>query len=172
MDSKAIRTIVIFGVVATVALAFLMMFSLDQISDTQTPQIAADIAKEYERALANEPPASVKLTMTRDGKGLDARRVYKMRIRPSAAVAAEDRSLARLMYHCAELCAVELGQVRSEVVIRCVAELPEGTEKEAIFVMDKNGRAGGVDLIRSVKEMPPPSTTASATPETPAASAR
>ena len=33
-----------------------------------------------------EPPVAVKLTMVRDGKGLDAPRVYTLRIRPAAAL--------------------------------------------------------------------------------------
>ena len=160
MDSKAIRMIVIFGVMATLALTGMMMMTLDQVADTLTPQIASDISHEFAGALADEPPANVKLTMTRDGKGADARRLYKLRLRPNAAVAADAAALSRLVYHACEMCAVEVSDARSEVSIRCIAELPDGTLKEANFVKDKTGGPTGAELIRAVaaapKETEPP----------------
>jgi hypothetical protein len=155
VDSKAIRTIVIFGVMATFALTFMMMFTLDTMTDTQTPKIAADLAQDFARALAPEPPLPAKLTMLREGKGEDARRVYKLSIRPNDTVAADEPALSRLMYHAAEFCVGAIGDVRSEVVIRCVAELPGGREKETIFVKDKASANSGADLIHAVASLPP-----------------
>ena len=94
MDSKAIRTIVIFGIIAVFALTAIMMFSLDQMADTQTPQIALDLAKDLQRSLAPSPPTPVKLTMARDGMGVRAPRVYSLRIKPAPAVAMDDRARA------------------------------------------------------------------------------
>lgn len=155
MDSKAIRTIVIFGVMATFALTFMMMFTLDTMTDTQTPKIAADLAQDFARALATDPPAPAKLSMIKEGAGEDARRIYKLRIRPNDSVANDDPALSRLMYHAAEFCIGAIGDVRSEVVIRCVAELPGGREKEAIYVKDKASANSGADLIHAVASMPP-----------------
>lgn len=155
MDSKAIRTIVIFGLMATFALTMMMMFTLDQMTDTQTPKIAADLAQEFQRALQPAPPAPARLSMVREGTGPTARLVYKLHIRPNETVAAEEPALARLMYHTSEFCVGALGDVRSEVVIRCVAELPGGREKETIFVKDKASANTGADLIHAVAAMPP-----------------
>ncbi len=157
MDSKAIRTIVIFGIMATFALTIMMMFSLDSMTDTQTPKIAADLAQDFARALSTDPPAPARLSMIKEGAGEDARRVYKLHIRPNDAVAADGPALTRLMYHTAEFCVGAIGDTRAEVVIRCIAELPGGREKEAIFVKDKASAHSGADLIHAVAAMPPPS---------------
>jgi hypothetical protein len=157
VDSKAIRTIVIFGIMATFALTIMMMFTLDSMTDTQTPKIAADLAQDFSRALAPAPPAAAKLSMIKEGAGEDARRVYKLHIRPNDAVANDAPALSRLMYHTAEYCVGAIGDVRSEVVVRCIAELPGGREKEAIFVKDKASAHSGADLIHAVAAMPPAS---------------
>jgi hypothetical protein len=156
VDSKAIRTIVIFGIIAVFALTAIMMFSLDQMADTQTPQIALDLAKDLQRGLAASPPAPVKLTMTRDGKGVRAPRVYSLRIRPAPAVALDDRAVQRLMYRASELCAAQVGDVQCDVTIRCTAEMPDGTEKEAAFVKDKIADPRGLALIHAVAPPPAP----------------
>lgn len=152
MDSKAIRTIVILGVIAALALTALMVFSLDQMSDTQTPKIASEIAAELRRSLAGEPPASVKLTMVREGRGPLARRVYTLRLRPSEPVGKDDRALERLIHRAAEMCAARVGEVRSEVAIRCVADLPQGGTKTASYIRDKDLGADSVSLIHLVDE--------------------
>lgn len=156
MDSKAIRTIVILGVIAALALTALMMFSLDQMADTQTPKIASDIATELRRSLAADPPAPVRLTMVREGTGPAATRVYTLRLRPSDPVANDDRALDRLMYRAAEMCAARVGDVRSEVAIRCVAELAQGQTKKANFVKDRDSGADSVTLIHPVDGPPAP----------------
>ena len=156
MDTKVVRTIVIFGVLAAFALTILMMFSLNQIADTQTPQMAADIARDLARGLAAEPPVNVRLSMTRDGKGVRAPRVYKLTIRPSAAVASDPRALPRLMFRASELCAAQVGDVQCDVTIRCIAELPGGVEKEQSFMKDKAADPRGLALIHAVASAPVP----------------
>jgi hypothetical protein len=150
VNEKAFRTIAIFGVMGTLALTFMMMFTLNQVTDTQTPMIAADISKQFVLALAESPPANVRLTMSRDGKGVDAARVYKLVLRPNAKIAADARTLAALMKRASECCAGELGDVRGAVTIRCVAECPDGGEKEETFVKDAGGDPFGFGSIRSV----------------------
>ena len=154
MDSKAVRTIVVFGMIATLLLTVMMMFSLDQVADTETPQIADDASKEFAPSLAPGPEPAVTLTMTRDGTGVRARRVYKLRLRVVADVAADKASLASLMYHATEFCAGQIGDARSDVAIRCVAELPDGGTKESMYVKDRTGAATGI--IHEVAELQPP----------------
>jgi hypothetical protein len=156
VDSKAIRMIVVVGLVGTLLLAVLMMFSLDQVADTQTPEIAKDLAREYVRALQPEGDAPpLKLSMAREGKGASARRVYTLRIRPSDAVAAEPPSVSRLMHQVARDCAGAVGKAPGEVWIRCVAALPDGTEKEAVWQRDLEGRETG-EILRAAPALPPP----------------
>jgi len=150
VNEKAFRTIAIFGVMGTLALTFMMMFTLSQVTDTQTPMIAADIGKQYVLALADSPPANVRLTMSRDGKGVDAARVYKLVLRPNAKVAADARSLAALMKRASECCVSELGDVRGAVTVRCVAELPDGGEKESTFVKDEGSDPFGFGSVHAV----------------------
>jgi len=154
MDDKAVRTIVIFGVMATLALTFMMMFTLNQVADTQTPAIAADIATQFAPALADSPPANAKLTMSRDGKGVDASRTYRLVIRPNAKVASNPRSLDELMKRASECCASELGDVKCQVTIRCVAELPDGGTKEATFVKDQGSDPFGFGSVHAVATAP------------------
>jgi hypothetical protein len=169
VGSKSIRTLLIMGILAVLAMTFLMMFSLDQMTDTQTPLIAQELASELSRSLQPEPPASVRLTMFRKGKGLDAPRTYTLRIRPNAAIAADEKILPRLLYRAAELCAVQLGDMKSDVTIRCIATLPEGGEKEASYVMQKHADAQGLALIReatpeeAAAALPPPAPVETAT---------
>ncbi len=168
MDDRAIRKIVILGLVATVALALMMMFSLSQIADTQTPQIAADITRDLGGAFVAGPPAPVRLTMSHDGKGLNSSRTYKLVLRPSEKVAADGRSLARLMQRASECCAAELGDVKYDVTIRCVAELPDGGVQEASFVKDKGRDPFGFGSVHPlVAETPQPTTAPPASPPTP-----
>jgi hypothetical protein len=154
LDSKAVRTIVVFGVVATLLLTMMMIFTLDQVADTETPQIAADVAREFGPSLADGPEPPVRLTMSRDGKGVDARRVYKLVLRPSADVLAEKAAVATLMRNTSEFCATEIADGKGEVAIRCVAELADGATKESIYV--KDGKGGATGLIHEVAELPPP----------------
>ena len=154
MDDKAIRMIVGFGVMATLLLTFMMMFTLSQVTDTQTPQIALDVARDLQSALAESPPANVRLTMSRDGTGVDASRTYHLVVRPNATVAADPRSLAVLMHRASECCAAELGDVKCRVTIRCVAELPGGGEKEATFVKDSVSDPFSVGSVRAMAAAP------------------
>jgi hypothetical protein len=153
LDSKALRLIVVFGLIGTLLLTLMMMFTLNQVADTETPQIADDASKEFAPSLAEGPEPAVKLTMTRDGTGPSARRVYKLRLRASAEVAADKATLASLMYHASEFCAGQIADAPSDVAIRCVAELPDGGTKETIFMRDRTGAATGI--IHEVAELPP-----------------
>ena len=128
MDSKAIRIIVTFGVIAALLLTVMMMFTLDQTTDTQMPLIAADVAEVFKPSLEADPPPAVRLSMVRE-PGPPARRVYTLRLRPTAAIARAQVSLTTLMYDASKLCALEIGEVPGEVRIRCIAELPGGATK-------------------------------------------
>jgi hypothetical protein len=147
VDSKAIRTVVIMGLFSVFALTLLMMFSLDQMADSTTPQIAADISGELQRSLAAEPPANVRLTMVREGKGLDAPRLYHLRLRPNAAVASDERALSRLMMRASQLCAASLADFKAEAKIHCVAELPQGGEREATYRRERSQDPNGLAMV-------------------------
>jgi len=153
LDSKAIKMIVAFGLVATLLLTMMMMFTLDQVADTETPRIAEDAAREFEPSLAPGTEPAVRLTMTRDGKGPAARRIYKLRLRPNAGISADATTLASLMYHASEFCAGQIADAPSEAAIVCVAELADGGTKETTYMRDKSGTSPG--LIREVAELPP-----------------
>lgn len=153
MDSKAIKMIVAFGLVATLLLTMMMMFTLDQVADTETPRIAEDASKEFEPSLEQGAEPAVRLTMTRDGKGPSARRVYKLRVRPNAGISADATTLASLMYHATEFCAGQIADTPGDVAIVCVAELADGGTKETTYMRDKSGAGAG--LIREVAELPP-----------------
>ncbi len=157
MDGKSVRTIAVMGLLAILAMTVLMMFSLRQVTDTQTPQIAADVADELQRGLAEEPPPSVRLVMQRDGKALDAPRTYTMRLRPNAEAAANLRTVDGIMYRAAEICAAELGDVKADVTIRCLADLGDRGEREARFHRDRPDDPGSLGLIRALA---PPRTNA------------
>ena len=162
MDSKAIRLIVTFGVIGTLLLAVMMMFTLDQTTDTHTPQIAGDIAAEFRPSLAEEPPAAVKLTMTRE-PGPPVRRWYTLRLRPAPEISRVPASLTTLMYDASKLCALEIGEAPGEVRIRCIAELPDGTAKEASWVRDDKGVETGIGVLKELG----PADGAGPAPETP-----
>jgi hypothetical protein len=161
VDGKAIRMIVVFGVLATLLLTVMMMFTLDQATDTQMPQIAGDVAAAFEPSLEKDPPPPVRLTMTRE-PGPPARRVYTLRLRPNAAIAAAPSSLATLMYDASKLCALEIGDAPGEVRIHCVAELPGGATKETTWVRDEKGAETGVGVL---KELPASGGAQSGTPK-------
>jgi hypothetical protein len=150
LDTQAVRGIVLLGIIAACGMALVMAFSLDQIADTQAPAIAADIAQNLARALATAPPAPVKLTMTRDGPGADAPRIYKLVLRPNAIVAGDERSLSRLMFKAAQMCAEQVEGAKGPVTIRCIAELPGGGTKEAAFAKSTDADVAHVDVIRPV----------------------
>ena len=150
MDSKAIRLIVTFGVLGTLLLAVMMMFTLDQATDTQMPQIAGDVAAAFEPSLAEGQPPAARLTMSREA-GPPARRIYTLRLRPNAKIAGAQASLATLMYDASKLCALEIGEVPGEVRVRCIAELPDGTTKEMAWVRDEKGAETGIGVL---KELP------------------
>lgn len=154
MNEKAFRTIAIFGVLGTLALTFMMMFTLSQVTDTQTPMIAEDVSKQFAPALADSPPANVRLTMSRDGKGVNAARIYKLVLRPNAKIASEPKSLAALIKRASECCVSELGDVKCPVTIRCVAELPDGGEKEATFAKDEGSDPFGFGSVHAVATAP------------------
>jgi hypothetical protein len=149
VDGKAIRIIVTFGVIGVLLLTVMMMFTLDQATDTHMPQIAADIAAEFQPSLADAPPAPVRLTMTRE-PGPPSRRLYTLQVRPNATIAGAPSSLATLMYDASKLCALELGELPGEVRIRCVAELPGGATKETTWLRDAKGSETGIGVLREI----------------------
>jgi hypothetical protein len=157
VDAKAIRMIVIFGVLGTLILTVMMMFTLDQATDTHMPQIAADIAAEFQPALAQEPPPAVRLAVTRDA-GPPQRRVYTLQLRPSAAVAGAKASLSTLMYDASKLCALEIGELPGEVRVHCVAELPGGGSEEKTYLRDEHAFDTGIDVIHEVASAAAPGT--------------
>src|SRR5262245_53892215 len=135
----------------------MMMFTLDQATDTHMPQIAADIAAEFRPALAEEPPAAVRITMTRE-TGPPQRRLYTLQLRPSAAVAGAKASLATLMYDASKLCALELGELPGEVRVRCVAELPGGDTQEKTYLRDEHAFDTGIEVLHEVASAGAPGT--------------
>jgi len=155
VGEKSIRTIVIFGVMGTLVLTLMMMFTLSQVTDTQTPQIAQDVSKDLSKALAPTPPANVKLTMTRDGKGLSAPRLYKLTLRPSETIASQDRAISQLMQRASECVAAEIGDVKCPVTIECVAELPNGGTREARFEKDDVKDPFGFGSVHAVATATP-----------------
>jgi hypothetical protein len=161
MDGRSLRGVAVMGLMAALALTLLMIFSLSQVADTQTPQIAADIAAELRRRLAPEPPAPVKLTMRREGKGVDASKVYTLRLRPAEALASDERAVDRLMDRAAEMCAGGLVDVKGAVVIRCLAELGSDLEREAVYRRNARDNPTSLSLIALVG---PPTTHARTSP--------
>lgn len=162
MDGKSVRIIAVFGLMAALAMTVMMAFSLNQLPDAQTPQIASDVAADFARALQPSPPANVKLTIERAGKGANAARVYCLTLRPADAIAADEKTLSRLMFKASERCAGEIGDVPCEVTIRCVAELPGGGERTAAFAKEKSTSAS-LALIRPLPAAPAPTPAASGT---------
>jgi hypothetical protein len=165
VDSKAIRSIAVIGILSVFIMTLMMMFSLDQMADTQAPQIALDLAKDLQRSLAEGPPPPVRLTMIREGKGALAPRLYTLRLRPTAAVQGDAHALERLMYRASELCAAQLGDVKAEVRIRCVAELAGGAEREATYVKD---RADDTRYLSMIHRLDVPAAAPAASAPTPA----
>jgi len=151
---KSIKLVVIFGMMGALALTFMMMFTLGQVADTQTPQIASDISMQFASAFAPAPPANVRLTMSRDDKGVNAPRTYKLVLRPNEKIASDGKALSFLMLRTSECCAAAIGDVKYDVTIRCVAELPGGGEKEATFVKDKVKDPFGFGSVHAVATTP------------------
>src|SRR5262245_22712415 len=127
----------------------MMMFTLDQATDTHMPEIAAEIAADFRPSLADEPPAPVRLTMRRE-VGPPSRRIYTLQLRPIDAIARVPSSLATFMYDASNLCAVELEGTPGEIRIRCVADLPGGASKEITWLRDGKAAETGMSLLREI----------------------
>ena len=143
MDSKLLRTIAMFGLLSVLAMTFLMMFSLNQVADTGTQQIAADIGEQFGRHL-DASQDRVRVTMQRDGPGAAAARTYTVRLRPASAIAGDAKALQRLMFKVAYLCASELLEVKADITVHCVAELAGGATREAEFRRERNAPDGAL----------------------------
>jgi hypothetical protein len=154
LDGKSIRLIVGFGVVSLLAMTLMMSYSLGQLPDAQTAPIAAGISEDFARNLASTPPANVRLTMSREGKGAKAPRTYELVLRPTDAVATDGRALSKLMFRAAERCALEIGNAPCDVTIRCVAELPDGRTAESSFAKER-ATSGALAVIRPIAPAAP-----------------
>jgi hypothetical protein len=171
LDGKSIRLIVGFGVCSLLALTLMMSYSLGQLPDAQTAPIAAGISEDFTRNLVPSPPANVKLTMSRDGKGAKAPRTYELVLRPTEAVAADKRALSKLMFRTAERCALQIGEPPCDVTIRCIAELPDGRRAESSFAKER-AATGSLAVIRPIAPAAPRAPVQAVDPVEPAEAAK
>ncbi len=133
VDSKSVRAIAIMGLLAILMMTFLMMFSLGQVTDASTPQIAKLVHEELHRSL--DPGAgTARLAMHREAtsSGPGARR-YVLRVKPAEAVASDPEAVTLLLHRAAEIVGSQVEDSPGETTIRCIADLPDGGTAERLF---------------------------------------
>jgi hypothetical protein len=147
MDSALLRKVVGLGIAALVLFLVLYYFAAAQVTDTKTPQIAREIGAEFGRSL--EKGAAPKLTMHRLGKGPESTREYTARFQPSAAVASDQKAVARLCERVAGMVSGKVDDTRRDVTFVMIAQRADGTSiLERAFLR----RGGEVEL----EEIPVP----------------
>lgn len=151
MERSPLSTLAALGVVAAILLAAMYLFAVDQVADTTTKEMAADIDTSLARSLAAGGSGS-RVTMFREGKGLDAPRRYVVRYRPSDAVGADPQALARLAERAAQIIVGRTERVRAVCLIHCVAERSSGAPAEHCF---RREGTEGMWRLEPVDPVPP-----------------
>ena len=152
MERSPLGTLAAIAVVAVLCVAGLWLFALDQVTDTTTLEAAADIQETLGRSL--DAAGKVKITMVREGKGVDAPRRYIVRYKPSAALAADEGALERLSLRAGRILIGRLDRVNALVGVHCVADLGGGRDAQQFLV--RVGSRGSWNLERQATVPPLP----------------
>jgi hypothetical protein len=129
MAIKPMSSVAALGGVGVFALIMLMLMSLGSMSDSRTGDLGRQVHMELHRSL-DDDPKSTKMTVKMSGAGEDAARTYTVRLKPSVAVAANAKAVARLLARAADIANSNLGKLTGQVTLRCVAQLDGGKTLE------------------------------------------
>lgn len=148
------------GIGATLLLALLYLFTLNQVSDTNVGSAATLIDEVLARNLDASTPTRV--TMSRDRKGVKPPRTYVIRLHPDTATAKDRATLAAVCEKARDLVFTVIETVESEVTVHCVATAASG--EGAHFAWR---RVGGDLGFRIDALDPPPELPLAVAPEEP-----
>ncbi len=131
LGSRSLRIISAMGFVAVIATTVLYLMAVRTTTDTDTPRVAALVRDAFERNLA--PGTRAALTMRLVGDGKDRVRHYVLRMTPSEAVAADERSLRVLSSQAADLVLREIETAGPPPLVTSVLVLPDATEERVTY---------------------------------------
>jgi hypothetical protein len=140
------------GIGAVLVMALMWLFTLNQVTDTTTAAAASAIDESLSRSL--DAGAKARVTMVRDGTGIDAPRRYVVRIRPSKAVASDPNALGRLAERAAQIVVGKLERVRGVVLVQCVSALPDGGDNQYCFRRTGDADSWSLEPVTPVPPLP------------------
>ena len=162
MARSPLSTLAGLGVAGILLAVVLWLAALRQVSDPAAAAAAAAIDDVLAPNLVDG--YATRVTMIRDGSGIDAPRRYVARYRPSAPLAADPDGLQRMALGVAEIVADKVGEVRAEVLVHCVAETGDDGIAQVCF---RRSGAPGSWRFTAVETLPPlPSASGRLTPGT------
>lgn len=154
MERSPLATLAALALVAVLLMVGMWLFALGQVSDTSTAQTAAAVDESLARSL--EPGGKTRVTMVRDGTGVDAPRRYVVRYRPSVPVASDPLAMNRLADRIAQIAVARVENTKSAVLVHCVAALPDGRDFQRCFRRIGTRGSWQTEPVEPVPPLPAP----------------
>lgn len=151
MEHSPLTKLAGIGMAAALLLALMWLFALGQVTDGGVSQTAAAIDEQLARGL--DPTVKTRVTMQREGTGIDAPRRYVVRFRASKAVGADPSAVTRLCERAAQVVVSRLERVRGPVQVHCVAER-DGEPAQRCFALTGDADARRLVPVEPVPELP------------------
>lgn len=146
--------IAVLGLLGCLAMTLLYLGGVSSIADTSVQDMEVIVHGALRRSLVADH-TTTRITMSRDGKGLDAPRTYTLRMTPNPAVASDPAAVRRLLVRGAEVIHSRLGPKKPNITIQVVASLPAG-ESEVVFQRSGDETARGLVEVRARQPQPAP----------------
>jgi len=121
LEPGPLRRLATMGMLAIIAMLLMYLFAAKQVTDTETPRIAALTHDVLQRNLVKGSRTSLQL-LSRAGA---AERHYELRIHPAPRLADDGAGVQTLLASAAQVVLEELGTARGQTTVTCVAVLPD-----------------------------------------------
>ncbi len=143
MERRAMKTIGLMGMLAVLGMVGLWMVSLGTVVDSTTSETSKKIYRSLKRSLDTtiEKRAAVRVTMQREGKGIEAPRHYTIYMGVSKAVGSDENATRRLLERAADILAGDLQHVEADVRISCVVRAEQPDELRVTYRRVLDGKA-------------------------------
>lgn len=152
MSRSPLSTLAAIGFVAVLLLVGMWLFTLNQVGDASATAAAGAIGETLERNL--EPGSKPRVTVIREGPGVDAPRRYVVHYAPSAEIAADPTALATLAGSAARIVAEHVVRVKEPVRVHVIAEAAGRPRAEHCFRRVGDGDVWSLEPVVPVPPLP------------------
>ena len=125
LEPGPLRRLATMGTLAVIAMLFMFLFAAKQVTDTESPRVAALTHDVLQRNLVE----GSKTSLTLRSKVAGGARHYELKLHPVARLVEDPASLGTLLASAAEIVLEEVAGGKDQITVTCVAVLPDAEHR-------------------------------------------